>query len=518
MKYIAITIGPIYNTFKNVRKTRELWAASYIFSYISKGLLEKILEKDEKAILSPHYNKENPIGIGLYPDRIFLKSNNQINISAIEEFKVEIFKEIAFWMNEPSALTFLSNYFRIYIVEYMLGESENPLIAGNNFLDTAELRSNWELEESANLLLKFLRSVNTLKTNNRKWILDHLREKDIYGEVRFESMPEIGSRPLREINPNLYKGLVNQYCYQDKDIDDGEEGFIKDLQKGLNLKDKPDIFKNYHKYVCIVKADGDKVGKYISAIRTDCENGIHELSTALYNWGVDSSALIKAYSGIPIYIGGDDVLFLAPVVGVNKKSILDLTYEINNSFVKHFATLPTRVDDKGDLIRPTLSFGVSITYYKFPLFEALDKADFLLHQAKETRNNCSISLLKHSGSHFNLSLPNESNAGIRKSFNETEKYFTEDKSFISSIIHHFRQNEEVYRIVGNDPLKVLNFLKNNFDTDKHKKFVECLANLCFNVYLKNNGTAGQAESEKSIEEIYSLLRILKFLKGQEDGK
>lgn len=515
--YLAITIGPIYTTFQNVRKTRELWAASYIFSYISKRIIEEILKIDNQAILSPHYDANTPIGIGLYPDRIFSKASSKLSIATIEGFKKEIYAEIAIWFNNTSAEQFLSEYFRIYSIEYLLNESENPLIEGNKLLDTVELRTTWELEESTNLLFKFLRSVNTQKINNVKWILSHLTEKDIFGEVRFESLPEIGTRPISTINTNLYKNLVKKYCYSDKDIDE-DDGFIKDLQKGLNLKDKPEIFKNYHKYVCIVKADGDKVGKYIKAINADYENEINAISTALYNWGVESSKLIKGYSGIPIYIGGDDVLFLAPVVGKDGESIVELIEKLNNSFVQHFLQLPEKVDDKGKVIKPTLSFGLSITYYKFPLFEALKKADSLLDKAKETRNTCSISLLKHSGSHFDISLLNDSSTGIRKSFNEAATYFSDDKSFISSIIHHFRQNEEIYRIIGDNPQKVTNFLKNNFDNEKFKKFVECAANLCSNVYSCNNGTAGKDESEKSVDEIHSLLRILKFLKGQDDGK
>lgn len=515
--YLAITIGPIYKTFQNVRKTRELWAASYIFSFISKRLIEQINALDKSAILSPHYDADTPLGIGLFPDRIFLKANNLITIQIIDSFKNEIYKEVALWFNDQSAEEFLNGYFRIYSVGYLLDELQNPLIKGNTLLDTAELRSSWELKESTNLLLKFLRSVNTIKINDHKWIHGHLAEKDIRGEVRFESMPEISTRAISTNNTRLYKSLVEKYCYNNDDID-GDDGFIKDLQKGLNQKGGSEIFKNYHKYVCIVKADGDKVGKYIKAIAADYEKEINALSTALFNWGIETSQLVKSYTGIPIYIGGDDVLFLAPVVGTNEKTIVELTTEINDSFVNHFKTLPERIDEGGKTIKPTLSFGLSITYYKFPLFEALDKADALLHKAKENRNNCTISLLKHSGSHFDLSLPNDSTTEIRKSFNEAEKYFTDDKSFISSIIHHFRQNEEVYRIIGEDELKVTNFLKNNFDSKKQEKFVECVANLCFNVYEKNQGTIGQDESQKSVDEIYGLLRILKFLKGQEDGK
>ncbi|MFW2427635.1 type III-B CRISPR-associated protein Cas10/Cmr2, partial [Aliarcobacter butzleri] len=46
MKYIALTIGPIYKTLKNSKKTRELWGGSYIFSYIMKQIILKFEDRD----------------------------------------------------------------------------------------------------------------------------------------------------------------------------------------------------------------------------------------------------------------------------------------------------------------------------------------------------------------------------------------------------------------------------------------------------------------------------------------
>jgi CRISPR-associated protein Cmr2 len=33
MKYIALTIGPIYKTISKAKKPKELFAGSYVFSY-----------------------------------------------------------------------------------------------------------------------------------------------------------------------------------------------------------------------------------------------------------------------------------------------------------------------------------------------------------------------------------------------------------------------------------------------------------------------------------------------------
>ena len=40
--YLAFTIGPIYQTMAGARYTRELWASSYLFSYLVKQICERI--------------------------------------------------------------------------------------------------------------------------------------------------------------------------------------------------------------------------------------------------------------------------------------------------------------------------------------------------------------------------------------------------------------------------------------------------------------------------------------------
>ena len=74
-KYTAINIGPIISTFEMARKPRELWSASYLFSYLMRCIYEKV-EKEKVTIISPQIPKElqklqNKIGI--YPDRLFIK-------------------------------------------------------------------------------------------------------------------------------------------------------------------------------------------------------------------------------------------------------------------------------------------------------------------------------------------------------------------------------------------------------------------------------------------------------------
>ena len=50
-KYIGLTIGPIAKTLHQARKTREIWGASYLFSYLMKKIIKKLKDKDVKFVL-----------------------------------------------------------------------------------------------------------------------------------------------------------------------------------------------------------------------------------------------------------------------------------------------------------------------------------------------------------------------------------------------------------------------------------------------------------------------------------
>jgi CRISPR-associated protein Cmr2 len=74
--YTAITIGPIIETMSKAQKTRELWAASYFFSYLMREITKK-LKVAEFEILIPgldEINNINLLGAGLYHDRIIISS------------------------------------------------------------------------------------------------------------------------------------------------------------------------------------------------------------------------------------------------------------------------------------------------------------------------------------------------------------------------------------------------------------------------------------------------------------
>lgn len=49
--YTALTIGPIYKTFSDAKRTRSVWAASYFFSWFIRRILEEALNKNMQVFL-----------------------------------------------------------------------------------------------------------------------------------------------------------------------------------------------------------------------------------------------------------------------------------------------------------------------------------------------------------------------------------------------------------------------------------------------------------------------------------
>ncbi len=81
MNYLALTIGPIAETISYCKKTRELWAGSYIFSYFMRSLIRKLIEDVEIDIefLVPYANKEianKSFEVGVFHDEFIARTEN----------------------------------------------------------------------------------------------------------------------------------------------------------------------------------------------------------------------------------------------------------------------------------------------------------------------------------------------------------------------------------------------------------------------------------------------------------
>ena len=557
--FIALTIGPIYKTFLNVRKTREVWAASYLFSFIMKQI---VLELKKAGIgpdrfIIPFVNDKalKYKGVGIFPDQLIFKSQpgDYDKLLTVKANAIKSFTD--FYIEEfPGFEKFLNEYLRIYFIEKELPEGANIIDEMFKHLYTLELQNYPMSDESSNSpdLFSIFNQINNKKEFFRKNNFQDtdedveykdLRLKDANGNVRFESVAEITSAELKIKFPEKYKELVNLYLWDnkknlDKDTDkdytrnlkkDTDEIFIEELKKEFDKENYGENgYKPYHKYIAIIKADGDKIGSTIANLKGD-DGKLRKFSEGLLNWAFACDNIVREYGGIPIYIGGDDLLLFAPI-SCEGKNLIDLIDNIDTTFREAMMGFD----------KVSLSYGVSITYYKFPMFEAISKVDELLRQAKDysdTRNAISIRVLKHSGSVFETVFRKSEGINTKKLIQNLidciarleESKGKHELSFLNSVGYCLRDNEDLLKLIGKDKTRIENFFANNFDEYKRQKDLKVI-----------NGTMEERKPKanylKKVEEllahcfenesdittvlpsVYSIIRISRFLKGLEDEK
>lgn len=553
MNYTAISIGPIYKTLAEVKKSRELWGASYLFSYITRTLIEKI-NKNNSLIL-PFYpdatNGIDGLGAGFFADRIIYEGNLKNEIEAI---KNEVFGKLSTesginskgQRNLPEE--YLKNYIRIAVITFTLSveleaakKEKNIVLVANKLLDSAELQE------------KYYQDITDI---NWRAAIDNLNGKIFYKKAfesstnfLFPSLPEIGTDDFRKINKEHYQSLVENILYkkpdnpkdQNKQDSENQKNFILALKKDEEFKSL--TFRPYHKYVAVVEADGDNIGETIRAIGENAVQ-IRSLSKALFNFSKEATEKIIGYGGKPVYSGGDDLLFFAPVASMvdeagnvmpTQKSIFGLLKEIDDVFTQNIVENEKlkdlyKKDNNGNskVKKPSLSFGISVSYYRFPLNESRDTAHCLLRKAKEgNKNKICFELRKHSGHSFPVT--------IDKSKSESYKHFLEfmstiplDKELLTSLIFKLRINHLLLNQIANDKNRLYIFFNQEFDVDLNnpknsketfiKEVVDYYCRLAMD-FPKDNIPLPEKETEadtSNIGKLFSTLRFMKHLIDESD--
>lgn len=498
--YTAITIGPIVQTLGMARKPRELWTASYLFSHLMKNIINAL---PQEKIISPvfvHDGEKN--GVGLYPDRVFVKD------------------EVSYEDIKPAIDTFAKNldlkadYFNIMVVSGDYSKDSEAIKDLNGKLDCMEL---------------FNRSVNSKSTEGVGMLIRKQYDSKLFdeafekGKFKIPTLAEIASVQLSYINETKWKAARSyekDIDYVNKNIPEEykvvEEGaFYQALKKSFEKE-----LKSYHKYICVVQADGDNVGKTVSHQGLS-DGKVKEISEALLQFGKNAKKAIDDFGGLPIYAGGDDLLFIAPVVGKNGKNILGLLDELNDDSFGCVKSVidPLNLKDKDNKeIKASLSFGVSVSYYKYPLYEALESArNLLFGKAKkvEGKNAIALDLRKHSGGSFYMELSkNEGN--LRDKFNAMIAASSEEESVVSAVSHKIRSNEGLLKLwieeaEADKSARNENFFKkymeyNSSNPDTYKKTaLELMNKLCLI----------ETDAEKLVKTMYGMLRIAKFINGEE---
>lgn len=511
--YTAINIGPIIATFSLAKKPRELWASSYIFSHLMKSIIDEVSQ--EATLLSPYKEKtDSKIGVGLYPDRAFFKSDSEI--TDISEKISGVVDKVA------DQLGIGKDYFNVMIITLEEEHDREAIKKLNRHLDYCELNNKATSFKTEQTILKLIK-------NQYKSPLFPLA----FGKNQFPvgTLAEIATVELKNQNPQvctearkveklldeLEKNIPEEYKIIDED---NYYKFLKDHFKG--------DFKSYHKYVCIVQADGDNMGKVVTHLEDGELNG---LSEALIDFGKKASEKIAAYGGLPIYAGGDDLLFVAPVVGKEDHifGLVQTLDKIYNPIKQRVAEYQLR-DETGKEITTSMSYGISITYYKYPLYEAWAKArELLFEKAKkvEHKNAIACSWQKHSGSSFFTAFSKENRKLYELVLQLIE--ISASETMVSAIAHKLRVNAPLLAVWKGEEerhigLRLNGFFEKIIDVEGKdelaKAYMESVKRLLLELYLLKYPFEEDQKEKRLSSTIFGILRIAKFINGEEvnDGE
>lgn len=386
VKYIGITIGPICDTLADADSPAALWFASSCFSDVTRRLCAAITGPkgiEGAVILSPYYSDAIPLddGVGKFHDRIIF-STEHYDRKKLEAIIAEVRREMAedFMypgqkMEKKDIADFLSVYLQIHFV-VLDGDhvKENSILAVSPYLDAMELMKTFPADNTGN-------PFRAIFTGSQDSSNVYLRKSPLFKAVADNNNQFISRKgPIRTIQEIAA-------C----------DGFLAgDLKK--------------HHYFAVVQADGDGMGTFLKGLD---DKNVTLFSKSCLEYAREAAAKIGGFGGMTIYAGGDDLLFLAPVENAADKNVFALCQEISHLFQdKMKAVFP----DNPQI--PTVSFGISIQYEKFPLYEALENARQLLFGEAKThcykgmnhagKNSMAIELQKHSGQTVGLVVSNDS--------------------------------------------------------------------------------------------------------------
>lgn len=498
--YVGITLGPIDRFLGCAKSTRSVWASSYLFAYIGKHLIKKYYEGGYR-ILKPQISDDMYSlhdGVGRFPDQYIFEASNDFDIKGLRQESDSILDKLTGNMvrvlnlngNESKISDYLKQSLRIIIVKknFSSAEDDSEVIKTmQNVLAEQECRDTFLSRESRNYLSDYFESKAP----------DMLLYVDAYS---------------KECKGRLFDTIVE--CSAGDDYNGRKSDLIEGrLDNQLNP---------YQKYIAFVAADGDGFGGIMSK---------HKQSSLIireYNNKVNE--LVRLYGGQVIYQGGDDILFYAPLFKVGKgksivegKDILSLIVEID----KEFNAILKKHSWGENVNRPTISYGVSVSYFKFPMGEALEIAKDALEEAKtEGRNRISWIVRKHSGQIFR-DVIDKTDIADRDTLKEDDEGISlimkritdfihnslgDNETFLHSVTHWLMEQEGVLSVIlskeeaqdcrRDDMLN--NYIQNCFDEPVHKKY-QAFFDAMKEYLLSFSGNQG-------IKKMHVLMRYVELLK------
>ncbi len=542
---VAITIGPIIETLNLSSRPASLWCASAMFSWLTEDICNKALAEfgdNEINIISPYYAEQTDSGnysvmkdgVGKYHDRIYFtlseenteslrKRVDKIIKGAKEGLSDSLLSEKLLGLincNRNELNKIILNYIQVhFIIENVPEKTDvNCILRLSGYLDTLELNPTFQVDQS-------IRPINTL----------------------FEGRTEETHNELVKQCFGIGKNKTSLTYKDEKD----NKIRVKDIGKISDFS--PESNNKIFDYYAVVQADGDRMGKVLETMHTDAEVKIFSENCLSYTG--KAAEIVNAYGGVTIYAGGDDLLFIAPLVGNSVDyggeaasngtiTIFQLCAVIRKCFSEKFIK-PIDEKIKGMSMKPSLSFGISVNYEKFPLYEALKDALELLEQAKKVSDNkmkkdkTAVHIRKNSGQSAMFRFEND--GIINKTLDTLIKPDMEQKVLMSMLYKIGLYRTILIAGLENDS-DINKIFDNLFDSSYHKitkvnnyineickslrdlyKFIsekEERNYLLQDMFDKKDEEKDPTDGEIAVDLLYTILRIARFYsekRGKDNG-
>ena len=462
--YYGITIGPVFSTLTLTSKPAGLWGGSYLFSYLARPLCEALVKSGVSIenIVSPYFVMDDKnqghirkevSGVGLFHDRIIFQADDKdmADICHVTDaVKSKISRQLADAANDVDVEAFMKNYFQISIVSQDVSGNENPIEKLSPYLDGCELMPTFNQNIRSNPIVDLFDRDNESTLSRADLLKKSFLVEDCDGQW-----------PLYEDDGRTIKSMKR---------------IAERYQESNDLK----VFR----YCAIVQADGDGMGAVLKGLYKNSD--IKKFSKCCFDYAIKASKTLDTYGAVNIYAGGDDLLFIAPLIGANGH-LFDLLESLKADFNSAFVSMVEETADEAingvhkNKVLPTVSFGVSIHYYKYPLYEGFQNAaDALFGKSKNMpgKNAIFMEITKHSGTQFFVGFQQTDINPIYKTIVSFLKSVWDHSKpaevVLNSVVQKLRMFDSLfYKAFAEGDAAIKFFIDNTFDSDYHDQPEVC---------------------------------------------
>lgn len=448
------TIGPVQSFIAQARKTQDLYAGSFLLSYLTDYTMSELSKKSDACdFIFPHekikskpnrfiakIECENPEEIGKYLEclvkakfiDICITILNDLNIDS-PKFKDQIndFLDLG-WValpleNDEYADTFseLESYMGAvknvrHFQQLNEGGGRKCSLCGERnvlFYRGKKKAYTYDAVALVNLPLKHMAEGEGVCAVcfSKRFAEKYFDTRHVQDYLPYmKDYPSVASIALMESLLKMDKSLLEEYqkifgnnfdeqLYFENNLthkyfikygyQPEKLGISKPMLKNILEQAKESKIK-FPKYYAILSLDGDSMGEWLSGQNLANKSQILDfhkgLTEKLGLFSENVEKLIEKPKGKLVYAGGDDVLAF-----VNLNHLLPLIEELRTIFPK-FEEISPLVNSKTS----SASCGICIAHYKTPLSEALDWSRKMETEAKsidDDKNAFAIAVLRRSG-------------------------------------------------------------------------------------------------------------------------